>query len=650
MSTYIGIPSSNKQAAPEFSRLGENFRKAVRVSELGLRFCLPVVNFFAAGFLSLIPYLIISAYQGYAVPINSEKIVFSANVIPYFEDIAITLVFAFNKAISAELIEKLKLVEKRPGGKYTHGYVTTNRVKLSECAKYFGEFMKKEFSKTYSSSSGVQGLGFSSDAALALIAISRVVNGFLHSQTPNQDVFHYATDDSIRGFSRLAVEEDPEKGGPGFELSMDKATARKATMDNWGVSEETSYDFVNMKKLDDEHIFFKASDIPEEEGHCFPFVPGVIPADESFFATLLYNHFSTLFSRDSNSARTTIEKIVSSLHMINSIAHGKALIFLLYLISLTITCNGRLIVIREETGRVLGAVIYTSQRLWAGNVLRVPVDADSIRSTVQEWISSSTAREEIASLLSDLELRGKSEKKEVKPEDIDTIQKLLMEIALRKRVNELSPANSLAIRCLGYDFSPLPASSENIAKALTMIKERKLPTSTFVNDVLFTKSDLLVSSALSVFGASSISFMNPNGKTIELYEHAGDDPLHKKKKKVMVTEVVAKAKGKKALREKEEAVFEWDRICVSRVDIETAYEEFYAVLKTRKICQTTAYDSKVLGNIDVHPFAGGEGILLTALRLFGGDKDSFPKKVKVAFEPADLSDEEDEAETENLLF
>jgi hypothetical protein len=208
------------------------------------------------------------------------------------------------------------------------------------------------------------------------------------------------------------------------------------------------------------------------------------------------------------------------------------------------------------------------------------------------------------------------------------------EIMKRFRL-EVTDEVRVLIRAARFPHTDLAASSENIAICLRQIAENSLPSSFFVTEHIFRSVDYSIAANLSIFGHQSISFMNTGGKLIDLWSVKGDDPNTKTKKKISIQELVQAKKGKKKYIQKDEEVYFWDRVVVSRVPIDMAITDFLTVKKTHKIAQLQSYDTKIVGNTEIHSSKSGENEILDQLRAFGGVEEDFEKVVKKAkFEEA----------------
>jgi hypothetical protein len=644
MSIYLGIPSSNRQSTKEFSSIGQNYRKATSIKELGIAITRPITTFYYSAFLSLLPWIICAGFFNLPVVVNAPT-PFTLSSFTVFQDVEFLFCFAMASALSAQLQQKHNLTSVRVGGKATHGYVTSGKLALSKLKAIVADLPSKDLYMDI----GISGKGLSPRAAQVFMTMSRIFHGFLYSQLPlGKEFKEMVPGQNHHGYIRAKVTKAADKT-KGLVLVDGEFSCGEDAMKKMGLIDGSVYDIIGVDTIEVDEIQATPSMITEADGHPIVFTPSSMPADGEFYYDLFMNHFQHAFSSVPNKAKNSIQAIKEDIPLISRFHEGQVLLFLVFCMSLAIKCGGKLQVVMEA-GVVMGVVLFTQQPLILGDALRVPVEADAIRSTVSSWMTSSAALDEIAKVLSDTATKGGRAKVKIARDKINTPSRLMAEIDKRDRITEpLSISFVTALKFLTFpDKEDLPASDENITKALVNIAEKRHPSNFHIGPALFTSADTYVASNLSVFGHISISFLNPGGMQIAIYKDKDEDPNHGIKKKITIQKVVAAKKGKRKFEEKEEEIAFWDRICISRVDIPVAVQDFENFRSFKKINQLQAYDSKILGNIDVHPLKNGTGEILEALRSFGGASEDFPAKKKKVFEPAVVVDEGSDDDDEDL--
>lgn len=627
MSQILGIPTSNRQSAPSFARIGENYRKANTMQELAIHVCRPLMTFFYAGFLNIIPWLILSAFSPGYQTINRpiDKDFFYA--LDTFMVPDHYLVFVTSAQLPSDQAKKLNLVERTPGGKHKWGYITTKRMAVTKVVDLWKQI--KKLGVDVETSQGISGSGFTINAVKSILAIGRIVRAFLLAQ-PGSPSSTPLTSSSIFKAETVVVSTSSTVTAPQWD---ENDSTVFLVPDDGSFVDDDSCSFVRRESTRAiQEVFVKVDTISEAgPAHLFRYVPYTLPADTTFYASLVYKHFSHLFAPDSKAAKSIIEGLVNPIGYLSTVAEGNQLLFILYVISLTIDCGGFLQVVMDGD-ILLGCAMFTGQHLWRGEYLVAPVDADSIRTTVSQWITSTKARSVVAGFLSELPTTAGG-KSTINEGHISTPKDLVKEIMRRTRPVALLDEVRNVLPYLGYSFDFLEASSKNIASILANIHHSSLPENFAITEHIFLYANCYIVANLSSFGTRSISLMNVGGKMIDIYVDAKDDPNNKATKKVIKQTLGTAKKGKKIMRDEEVEVRFWDRICVSRVPIEQALRDFEAFKDTKRISQLTVYDSRSLGNIDIHPLEKFDDELLEAIRLFGADKEYFEsrKKVKTVF-------------------
>jgi len=627
MSLYFGIPSSNRLSTPEFSSLGLNLRKVDRISLLAIRVARsrPTSKFLMGGFASILPQVITAKTLGFPIPVCSKFLTQIATMDP-IKDFDTYASFVTTDELSAKTMNDLDLAKKDPGGKYQFGYVTRNKVMASRVKDIVSAIGMKNLHPD----NGVRGQGLCPFAIRATLALSKIALGYLSSQVTSQYVTNEEKDGVDWFVSALVRSSDNIKTGTEFDLIEEVLHAKPSVMTSLGFPAfEEKVDIVRCTGVEHASIFVKADNVLENTAHCFRFVKGALPCDTSFMGDLLFENFADLFDTDHSKASSKIDSILRHLPAICRTAIGQELLHIWVSISMAIRSSGFLRCVLDSSDAFLGTILQTREPLWIGENIVMPVDGNNVRTTLSSWMTRDKARASVAAFLSALPMRtGDKAPKALTANDLSTYSDLLTEIQRRKKASSLTDSVETCLNFLGYENKELAATEENITLALTNIAQKLYPTSGVVTKTLFLYHSLLVSSNLSIFGYKSVSFINPSGKKVDLYKERANDPHAKEMKKILKQKPVLAKKGKRSFESMEEEVPFWDRLCVSRVDIEQACKDFDVILATHRIFQLASYDTKILGNVDVHPFAKGESMMLTALRSFGGVEADFERSEK----------------------
>jgi hypothetical protein len=612
--------------------MGLQYRKMSTIRELEMRVTAPLYPLSLSSFFQATPYRMASYSLGAPVVYNRKLFSFALSALPPMKDVRIHIAFAAERPLSADLIISRALKFQVPGGRYSYGYHTTAPISFSELQAYMDPIKDSPIVHT----SGVYGKGFTPRAAASFITLSRLVRCYLESQPmPEMDeIFDTVIEEkNCIGTATISAALDdtalPNITGDG-EVSIGEKWLTDLTI-NVG----TEHDVVYKLKCPMQFISSQPGSVPEFTGHPIRFVPGSMPADQRFFGDLLYGPFSLVFNHLASKSKISVKTITDNLLQISRDAHGQELLHLMLTIHLALSCMGTCTAVMDDKGRLLGSILYTGQPIWVGDNLVSPVLDTNIRASVSDWMTSQAARGIIARKLSDRKMLKGEPAVPITAESIESHIQLATEISQRSRFSTVSGTFLSAIRLAGYDHVSLPASEENIALALRNIAARTIPNTFWVSDRLFLESDFVVTANLSIFGPSSVSFYNPGGKLVDIYFDKEDDPNAGKKKRIVHQEVVSGKKNRVKVATTEKEVFYWDRLCISRVGLEEAVKDFRTLRETCRITQVQTYDTKILGNLDVHPISGGSSELLMALRTFGGDERKFAKvKTREPFKEA----------------
>jgi len=640
MSFYIAIPSNNRQASQEFALLNQNYRRANNIGELRIKATRPLQTFFYIGFLSIIPWLIASAF-GLSYQCLQMGPRFNFGNIPQISEPTFIFCIVTAAALPAAFIKKFGLTAKKPGGKFTHGYCSTGKISADEANRIVTAAKTGKDKVTVYPEAGIGGNGLCYTAVKSLRTLGRLVNGFLKSQPRETRLEHISTDQHYGHVNTPIVKTDTDEDEIDFRNGVLSAGEIR-------IPDQTDFpkvDIIRNPMFPENEVFVLPTTVYESAGHCFPFVPFTIPSDRDFFAGLLYGHFANFFASDAKSAKGLIEQLVDHLPAIGSLYHGSELLFLLFCIHLAISTGGSISVISDGS-TFIGVVLHTLQHIWRGDVLVAPVDADSIRKTLATWMTTSRAREIIAETLSKMPVATTKRKAKVAVTDIPDLSSLMTVLTARIQLSSSNSDLDLALKSANYVYEPISASTENITLALNSIFAKTIPEGFVLSPELFTCTDPVLVANLSVFGYKSISFSNAGGKPLPIYAEAIDDPNMSATKDILIQTLVAGKKGAKKFKEEKKSVSYYDRICITRPNIETAVKDFEGFLESRKIHQLTVYDVKAYGNVDVHPLTdGGKSEIILALRQFGAVKDFFPsKKQKADFVEVDEGGSEDESD------
>jgi len=637
MSIFLGAPASTKSASIEFSQRGELYRKVDRIDLLDIRITKPLYRCASdfLVFLSQLPWFLMSVYDQKVQVLGYALITPLAMANPWF-DFEITLALAFTSALPASLVLTKKLMAKSPGNssKASHGYIS-EPMKISAVKSFVADLPKGDFL----SDTGVSGQGLHIASVTSLLFLLRLINVFIHGQQ-EEDMSIGDIDDKTHCGAEVGTISNEGKEDILTRVSDEKWMTSPAILERIGVTQTMRCEMVLLNKQKMNAHVSSPDRIPEEQGHPFVFVPFTMPNDAKYYGDVVMRYFPAFISTSEDVLSKGVDRLRSSIPLLCRTLAGQVALFLLFGIDMAIQSGGILHVIKDQ-GSVLGMILYTSQPLHIGNILRRSVDADSIRDTVSQWMTQTGALDGVAKLLSGLTLRSDGQtKKTLNRSQISTAPKFLAELAKRNSPFSLDASDIVNISALEYDsFKPQNCSSENIAACFTRIAEGRMPDNCLISSSLFT-DDIVVSANLSVFGYTSVSLVNPGGKKIALYAVKSEDPMMGKTKEVLVQSLVMAKKGKRKFAETKETVQFWDRICVSRVPISKAIKDLELIREKHYLYQLSAYDSKILGNVDIHPVSGGDSELLGAIRNFGGKKEDFEDvSKKVRYEEKILEDE-----------
>jgi len=643
MSVHFGLSTSNRQASLDFAAKGLNIRKVNEFAAMEMRVISPQLPFQISTFYTTIPYVMASAHLQHPLVIGKPLFGFSMNQLSNYKDGSSVISFATPAPLNDTLIRKHSLIFKNPGGKYSSGYYTQHPIEFSDLADFAVDFPNTLVHR----SSGVTGIGLSLKAASGLITLGRLVSWFLVTQLPVDYLPSRPSIDGGRGFIETTLAESMDENAKVEVVSIEEEeilSIGSVTATTFDINTTDLYGVIRQTTLNQDAFWVHPDNLPPHDGHVFEFVESSLPADKRMVRDILVSHFSTLFSTDGDRAFSAISVIVDNLVPISRHEHGQELLHILMTMSLGIRCAGQTVVVVDERHKLLGTVLLTTSNLYIESRVLDPLSVDELSEAVGKWMTSKGARQMIADRLTHLVCLESKKKELVTLQRIDSHASLTSEIMKRTRFPSITNSLLSAIRLSDYSHRWLPATSENIAICLRNIAERKIPESFMVTEVLFTDRDTPAVANLSLFGPKSISFLNAGGKAIDLYRSRDDDPLVGKKKKVVVQEVRNGRKGKKIVESKESEVFSWNRICVSRVSIAEAVRDLQSIKDNHRIMQVQSFDTKILGNVDVHGMSGGNGEILEALRYFGGDDGDFiARKKKVDFVgPMDRDDGIDE--------
>jgi hypothetical protein len=649
MSVFLGIPSDSRSASQVFSSIGENYRKADRMEDLKIRARVCVdASYTFLSYLMLLPWYLSSAASGHP-QILGVDIQFALSSVAPFLDFEVGIALACTSAILSSVVDHYHLISKSVGqnSKANYGYV--GRVQLTQLKKLVQSVGQEKIRF----SSGVQGQGMSPNAVLSALAMSRIIGIYVTTQMRRSYSNETMKTDTDSGFIRTKISVAAD-GEDYIETHDDKWVVNQETFERLGLTATTNYEVIRYEPVST-NISTEAtpSQCAERTGHPIIFTPFSLPGDGEYFADRLYRYFSAFFSFDYEKARISCQTIADSVPLISRSVEGQMILFLMYSVFLSIESGSRLQIIKDEA-RVLGVILITLQPLMIGRNLVAPVLGKDMRQTLSTWTTLDQALDVVAKSLSERSMVDDSPKRTITGYNINTFKDLMLELTKRRQATSLPSSVLQALRAISYDnFVPLSCTTENVAKCFLNCAGLSVPSNCWINETLLTRNPVIAAN-LSVFGPSSISLLNPGGKKIDLYIDKTEDPLAGKKKEIVVQTIVPGKKGKRRVDEKKETVAAWDRLCLSRVPVLKAIEDYRTVQKLHTIHQLSTYDTKILGNVDVHPISGGDNELLAAIRFLGGTKAFFDAQapVKQKFVPLEPVGEEmsDDEETGGLAF
>lgn len=473
------------------------------------------------------------------------------------------------------------------------------------------------------STSGVAGQGFSINATAAFLALNCLANALLNTQISDTDTDGPSNTQPGVGYVDVeqSIDEDMRPTFEGSKIVMGENWFKKYDLEI--PTESATFSVLMCPPQRPEYFVTSAAKLTDKYCHAFQFVLGCMPPDSEFIGDFLYTNFPLLFHEDPEISNIIMKNICDNLLPIVRHGVGQAILHVILSLSIAFRCGGVCKVIMDSTS-LLGTVIAVrdkDQVLSLQGITYRPLSGPSLTSCLDSWMTSSSARDTIAAALSNMIVLSGSKKVIITRDDIKEFSDLCSEIRKRARISSFSEDLLMAIGRARYDHTFLSGSEEHITLCLTQIASKVIPSTSYVTKTLFQQDDTVLAANLSLFGPSSISFLNPGGKSINLYLNADDDPLHKKKKEITVQRPILGKKGKRKYEEVKSEVFAWDRLTVSRVSIENAVKDMITIQSIHKIHQVQAYDNQILGNVDVHDIREGRSDMLDALRRFGATKD-----------------------------
>jgi len=627
MSIYLGTPVDKRRADEKFAHFDVDYARVDRFDLLRIRIRSGVMEptYSFAAYLIFFSWFLASGYTD-KIFIAGVPMTWNLSAASPFLDPVIDLIIATTSAIASDMVLSLGLVEKEVPKSSRAKKTYLKRVRLSDVKEIFSLLDPS----IILSGVGLSGKGLHLDSIRVLLNLQRLIDMYIHGQQSGSSSFGDIGPKSDYG--TLVASVKLVAGIEEISMVGNEAQVPAKWEDTLNLELQADYTVVKLHAIDGTHDM-KPDEQVEGKGHLIRFVSGTLPGDGEFISNLVYRLFANLLGNDASDVHSLCQLISSCIPLISRFDVGQATLFLLFVISLGYDSHGIVKLIRDK-GDLLGAIILTDAPLRIRDRMVVSLTGPELFAVYSSWMTSEAAAGAIAEFLSLRDLGNGSGRTTITAIDISSYSKLLRQIRSRVRANP-DPNTLSAIRVLRYsNFVPLAATTENIINCLKNIHAGVFPQNSTVTEHIFL-GNTCIAANLAVFGTTSITFMNPNGKVVDLYSSAKDDPRTDSTSKITVQKLVTAKKGKRKYEDHEEVVPSWNRLCVSKVPLGKAISDFLLMQDRHVITQLTVYDSKSLGNVEIHPLSGSLPELLEALRPFGGTPEFFgsSKKVKLSNEP-----------------
>jgi len=606
------------QASTQFRSRGLKYRIASSMKELSIRAgSTTPVDFEYVTHTTLLPQRAMSVASKHIICVEKpEDGPVMANL-PYHFKYLIPVSVALNSGLQLPTIAKFKLVQRNPGGKFKIGYINTEGIEPA----LVPDFIREMTTSGASLSTGVAGKGFCVNGLKAYNVLSKLIGVFLSTQ--RRDGFTDATEmegDMVSTSTILKI-------GTEDEITVNEAddmTISQKGAERLGLRIGAGYAFVRAAANREYGIRFGSHQVMETDGHIIPYAPRTFPGDGDYVADVLARRLFPVLGKDENAALGVISMIAEQVPVLARLEIGEYLLFLLTAMDITMSVGGLMSVMLEGV-EMVAIVIHTDRPISVAGVVWSPIESDNIRSTLESLSSNASAVRCVVDLLSSLDLVNGG-KVDITAEEIDTPAALAVEISKRKRVRVLSDEQRLAIKTLSFDGERYTCSLEEVISMLHRIKRNEMPRWFKSSVELFVEEETVLIANLSCFGEKSVSLRNSGGAKMLLYSNPDEGPGVTATRKVVKNEVVS-GKGKnKKIQKVEIDVPVWDRVCFSRVDVKVALQDMRGILSEHFILQISPYDSRTLGDVEIHSLKGMEKEWIGALREYGESSSFFGKR------------------------